>query len=166
MNKIKRRMLRRKARKMPKSDIMDQISHTSDMERDWTNDERTKITRELKQLKPWGWRVLVMPVRPRAVSKGGIIIPYSRQETDSYLTYVGRLIAYGPAAKHHPKYAEMGMDAKNPKHWPEPGDWVIYPLNSYQRLTYKHFKLVVLNDDSMLLPVPEGMNPWHFKLDR
>lgn len=130
---------------------------------DWTNDETRPLPEIGEVCEPWGWKILVMPMRPRSVSKGGILIPQTRQEIDLYLNYVGRVVALGPLAYKHQKYADMGMaEADKLKR----GDWVLYPIYQYTRLDFRGTKLILLNDDSFVGRIPQGVSPWDFKLER
>jgi hypothetical protein len=132
---------------------------------DWTNDERTPLPDPEGVVRVFGWRILVMPLRPAMVSEGGILIPQVRQELDEYLTYVGRIVALGPLAYKHQKYAEMGLTQAD---IPKRGEWWLYPLNSYQRMKWKDTRLIVMNDETLLgrIPTEKGANPWDFKLER
>jgi co-chaperonin GroES (HSP10) len=132
-------------------------------ELDWTNDETKSLPKAGEVIVPFAWRILVMPMRPRSVTKGGILLPQTRQDTDQYLNYVGRVVALGPLAFRHSKYVNMGM---KPEDIPQRGDWVIYPIYQYARIDFKGTKLILLNDDSFLARVPKGVSPWDFKLER
>ena len=90
-------------------------------------------------------------------------MPQVRVETDQYLNYVGRIVTVGPLVYRHSKYAGMGMEEH---HRYKRGDWVVYPIYQYQRIDFKGIKLILLNDDSFLGRVPEGVSPWDFKLER
>jgi co-chaperonin GroES (HSP10) len=130
---------------------------------DWVNDEHRELPPEEKLIRPFGWKLLVMPMRPAMISKGGIIIPQVRQDTDQYLSYVGRIVSMGTLAFKHPKWSNMGF---RPEDAPRRGDWIIYPIYQYQRIDFRGTKLILLNDDSFLATVPEGVSPWDFKLER
>lgn len=138
-------------------------SATTADEKEWTNDAKTPLPPANKLLIPWGWKLLIMPMRPEAKSQGGILIPQVRQDLDTYLSYVGRIVALGPACYKNPKYRQMGMSKS---HFPKRGDWVVYPINSYQRIDFKGTKLILTNDDQLLGIIPKGVNPWDFKLER
>jgi len=129
---------------------------------DWTNDETKHLPGEEEVIKPFGWRILVMPMRPRKMI-GSIIVPITRQETDQYLNYVGRVVALGPLCFKHNKYAQMGL---MPEDVPKRGDWIIYPIYQYARIDFRGTKLILLNDDSFIATVPKGVSPWDFKLER
>jgi co-chaperonin GroES (HSP10) len=150
------------------SDTFDisQVEHVSTMDKDgWFNDSQIPLPK--KVLQPWGYRILVMPVRPPAKTKGGIIVPIVVQETQGYLNYIGRLVAVGTGAFKHQRYAQMGM---KPADHPKIGDWVFYPVYQYNRLrmvTPKgEIRFVMMNDDQILGTAPKGVNPWQWKVER
>lgn len=130
---------------------------------DWTNDASRKLPEPGEVMDPFGWKVLVMPMRRETVSRGGILIPQVVQDTDMYLNYIGRIVALGPLAFKHAKYADMGL---RPEDQYKRGDWVVYPIYQYARIDFKGTKLILLNDDSFLGRVPEGVSPWDFKVER
>lgn len=130
---------------------------------DWVNDERVPLPNPATLVTPFGWKILVMPMRPATISKGGILIPQVRQDTDQYLNYVGRVVALGPLAYKATRWASMGLKLE---HTPQIGDWVLYPIYQYARIDFKGRKLILLNDDSFLGIIPKGVNPWDFKLER
>lgn len=127
----------------------------------WDNDADTKLPGEHEILEPWGYKILVMPLRPRAISQGGILIPHTVQNTDMYLNYVGRIVALGPFAYKHAKY-----DGWPEGQFPKRGDWMLYPLYNYHRIDFKGTKLFMMNDDSFIGRIPEGVDPWAFKIER
>lgn len=130
---------------------------------DWANPEDRPLPPEGEILVPFGWKMLVMPMRPKMVSKGGILIPQVAQDGDQYLNYVGRVVALGSLCFKHAKFREMGLTESDK---PKRGTWVVYPIYQYQRIDFKGTKLILLNDDSFLATVPEGVSPWDFKLER
>lgn len=140
------------------------IVHTTEQDAiDWVNDERVKLPDPATLIRPFAWKLLIMPMRPKPVSSGGIIMPQIRLDTDQYLNYVGRVAAIGPLAFKHTRWAAMGL---KPEDTPQIGDWVLYSLYQYQRIDFKGQKLILLNDDSFLAIVPPGVSPWEFKLER
>lgn len=64
-------------------------------------------------LVPFGSRVLIQKRSPRAVTKGGIIVPDDTQDTEFWNTQVAKVIALGPAAFKNRDSLEV---------WPE-GNW-------------------------------------------
>ncbi|MGH9426101.1 MAG: co-chaperone GroES [Terriglobia bacterium] len=89
------------------------------------------------------WRVLIAPVRPRKISKGGILIAESARANQSYLTYVGKIIALGDLAWQHPRF-------EGETHKLVVGDFVIYGRFAGQALEYKGVKMLLVNDDEIL----------------
>ncbi|MBX3504420.1 MAG: hypothetical protein KF895_03000 [Parvibaculum sp.] len=96
---------------------------------------------------PFGWRIFVMPVKPRAVSQGGILLPEQVMDAQSIMTFVGRICAIGPAAFKHKKYADLGMTEAD---FPKVGDLVMYNRSTPNQWEFKGVKLVTINDDHIL----------------
>jgi len=92
------------------------------------------------------WRILVAPMRPRKVSKGGILIAEAAQHNQAHLNYVGKVVALGDLAWKHPRFE--GQAAK-----PAVGDFVIYGRYAGQPLEYKGVKLLIINDDEVLATI-------------
>lgn len=128
----------------------------------WLNPEDTEIPADLPQ--PRMWRVLVMPVQPKKTSKGGILLVSESQDNEAHLQVIGKVAAIGPLAfrsfKHCADVVDflrvlVGLPVKNA---PKVGDWVGYSRYAGDRMEYKGAKLVVMNDDTLLLNLagPEG----------
>ena len=92
---------------------------------------------------PLYFRLLVMPVAPKKVSSGGIVIPVSAQEAQKYLNYTGKLLAIGSTAftDETTKYEENK---------PNIGDYVVYGRYAGQVLLYKDVRLLIVNDRDVL----------------
>lgn len=102
--------------------------------------------------RPSYWRVLVMPMKPREVSKGGIVLARANQEAQEILNFLGRVVALGPTAGVHER---LGGDGTLPSHeFPKVGDHVIYGRYAGQPLLYRGVKLILINDDELLGTVP------------
>lgn len=118
-------------------------------EGEWTNE----VDREVPPgwPAPDFWRILVMPVKPRKVSKGGIVIPEEAQKAEQHLNYIGRVVAMGPLAYKSERFAGVVP--------PIPGDYVIYGRYAGQPLDHKGCKLLIVNDDEILARVsdPESL---------
>lgn len=143
------------------------IEHVSKMDQDgWFNDSQMPLPK--KVMKPWGYKILVMPVRPPTKSKGGILIPTTVQEVAGYLNYLGRVVALGTGAYKAERYAAMGM---KPADHPKVGDWVFYPIYQYVRLKMLDKKrgtirFIVINDDQVLGTAPKGVDPWKWQVEK
>lgn len=100
--------------------------------------------------RPLYWRVLVMPIRPKKVSSGGIIVPIAAQEAQQYLNYMGRVLALGDMAGKSEKLGARGDGVATAPGFPNVGQHVIYGRYAGQRVTYKGVKLLWINDDEIL----------------
>lgn len=98
------------------------------------------------------WRVVVMPVRPRKMSKGGIALPSQAQDAQAHLNYVGRVASVGPGAWKDPRFEGMGP-------FPKEGDYIVYGRYAGQPMTYRGVKFITINDDEWLVTVddPEAL---------
>jgi co-chaperonin GroES (HSP10) len=110
------------------------------------------------------WRVMVMPVQMRPVSKGGIEMPSSVLDNAMHLQFVGRVVRMGPLAYRSKKFVcglrdtlrvALGMPiAKAPK----VGDWVVYGRYAGQKTEFRGSRYLIMNDDEILgiANAPEG----------
>ena len=117
-------------------------------------------------IKPLLWRVLICPVQPRKLSKGGIALPESAQDAETHLNYIGRVVAIGPLAGRSEKFLNPDWrewrDSENkepragavvvPQYlWSvKEGDIVVYGRYSGQRMEWRGVRLLVVNDDEIL----------------
>ena len=127
----------------------------SDMEtgQDWTNEDVPRPAEFWNELpRPVLWRILVMPVKPKEISKGGIVIPREAQDAQGHLNYVGKVVSTGALAFKSDKFA--GEDG-----FPKVGDYVLYSRYAGQQMTYRGTKLLIVNDDEILgvVPNPEAL---------
>lgn len=121
-------------------------NYTDDNDLGWdeTNELPESFYEGLPQ--PLTWRILVMPVRPRKVSKGGIVLAETTQDVQRHLNYIGRIISTGSLA-----YTDKRISMETSK--PKVGDYVIYGRYAGQVLTYKGIRLLIINDDEILAKV-------------
>ena len=70
---------------------------------DWQNPEEIAVPTDLPR--PSIWRILVMPVQPKKVSKGGIVLPSMAQDAEGHLQIIGKVAALGPLAYRSWKFA-------------------------------------------------------------
>jgi co-chaperonin GroES (HSP10) len=116
--------------------------------------------------KPLFWRMLVMPVQPKKVSKGGIALPFSSQEAQRYLNYMGKVVAMGELAGEDKRLNKkksiwrrflllfIGVP-KQAKAFPKLNDYVVYGRYAGQVLTYKGVRLLIINDDELLAVIKD-----------
>ena len=102
--------------------------------------------------KPMYWRVLVAPMRPKEVSKGGIVLAVQHQEAQEILNFLGKIVAVGPMAGKHERLGGTGTEPAT--EFPKLGDYVMFGRYAGQRLIHKGTKLLVINDDEILGVVP------------
>lgn len=121
---------------------------------EWSNDESVALPQGfLDELPlPLYWRVMVMPIRPQKMSKGGIALPMESMEVQKYLNYMGRVVALGPLAGASERLGGTGR--LRPENFPSVGDHIIYGRYAGQPMTYKGVKLLTINDDEILAFVP------------
>jgi len=102
--------------------------------------------------KPMYWRLLVMPVRPKSISKGGIVLAESTQEAQKYLNYIGKIVSKGSLA-----FTDKRISAET--NTPEVGQYIIYGRYAGQVITYKGIRLLLINDDEILATIssPEDL---------
>lgn len=118
----------------------------------WENIEETVMPEGLPA--PLLWRVLVMPVQPKQVSKGGIILAQESQKAEGHLQIVGKVVAMGPVAGKSEQFKVDGI----PQFDVKVGDWVIFGRYTGQRCEFKGVKLILMNDDQLIAKAngPDG----------
>ena len=114
----------------------------------WLNPEEVEIPDDLPQ--PLLWRLLVLPVQPKTVSRGGILLPPGAQDAEAHLQVIGKVAIMGPLVGKSDKFKGC-YDVKV-------GDWVLFPRYGGQRMEYKNLRLIMLNDDELLAKInsPQG----------
>ena len=126
----------------------------------WTNSIDTEFPQGFwEELpRPLFWRVLVAPMRPRQISKGGILIAKANQDAQEILNYMGKIVAVGPQAGVHERLGGDGKYAPS-KDFPKIGEFVVYGKYAGQQMLYKGVKLIQLNDDELMgvIPNPETL---------
>lgn len=119
----------------------------------WNNEDTELPEAFWKDLpKPLYWRVLVAPMKPQEVSKGGIVLPSQHQEAQDVLNFIGKVVAVGPMAGKHERLGGTG-NAPSPD-FPKAGEYVAYGRYAGQRLSHNGVKLLIVNDDEILAVVP------------
>lgn len=102
--------------------------------------------------KPTYWRMLVMPTRPREVSKGGIVLALANQEAQEILNFIGKVIAVGPMAGKHERLGGTGTEPG--PDFPKVGEYVAFGRYAGQKLSHRGVKILLINDDEILAVVP------------
>lgn len=109
-------------------------------------------------LNPCYWRILVAPVSPPKVTKGGIYLPDVTTEAQEYANFIGRIVKAGPLAFRDKRLTGSDKGEVDWDKLPNTGDWVMFARHAGMKLTFRGFKLVVCNDDDVIaiLPDPKG----------
>lgn len=116
---------------------------------EWLNPEDIEIDPETLPA-PQLWRMLIVPVQPKAVSKGGIVLPDQVTNNTDMLVFLGKVAACGPLVGKKEGW-ENAYDVKA-------GDWVVFGRYAGQRFERAGVKYILINDDEVLAKVngPEG----------
>ena len=89
-------------------------------------------------IKPLGDRVIISPIEPKEVVKGGIIIPDSAKEKPMQ----GKVVAAGPGALNK-KGERLPMDVKK-------GDVVLYGKYSGTEIKLDDEKYIIMHQEEIL----------------
>lgn len=89
-------------------------------------------------IKPLGDRVIISPIEPKEVVKGGIIIPDSAKEKPMQ----GKVVAAGPGALNK-KGERLPMDVKE-------GDVVLYGKYSGTEVKLNDEKYIIMHQEEIL----------------
>jgi co-chaperonin GroES (HSP10) len=122
---------------------------------DWDEEDRPLPENFWEDLPvPLYWRVLIKPIPPKKMSRGGIAIPMSAQESQNVLNYLGQVIAVGPMAGTSEKLGARGDGVSRADGFPKKGDYVTYARYQGQRVTHRGVRMLFINDDEILAVVP------------
>lgn len=129
------------------------MSEQSAVAGEWSNDNNDLPEGFFDDLpKPAFWRMVIMPLKPKEVSKGGIVLAPSNQEAQAILNFMGQVVASGPLAGIHERLGGNGVQPG--AGFPKVGDYIIYGRYAGQPLLFKNQKLLIINDDEILGTVP------------
>lgn len=95
---------------------------------------------------PTGWRILVLPYRGRAKTKGDIYLPDEYVERQSLASVVAYVLAVGPDA-----YADKDKFPGGP--WCKKGDWVMIGRYAGARFKIEGGEVRILNDDEVIATI-------------
>ena len=90
------------------------------------------------KIRPLGDRVIISPIEPKEVVKGGIIIPDSAKEKPMQ----GKVVAAGPGAINK-KGERLPMDVKE-------GDTVLYGKYSGTEIKLEDEKYIIMHQEEIL----------------
>lgn len=95
---------------------------------------------------PTGWRVLILPYRGAAKTKGDIYLPEEFVERQSLATVVAYVLAVGPDA-----YADKEKFPAGP--WCKKGDWVMIGRYAGARFKIEGGEVRIINDDEVIATI-------------
>jgi co-chaperonin GroES (HSP10) len=95
---------------------------------------------------PTGWRILVLPYKGRAKTKGDIYLPDEYVERVSLATVVAYVLAVGPDC-----YADKVKFPNGP--WCKKGDWVILGRYAGARFRIEGGEVRIINDDEVIASI-------------
>ena len=98
--------------------------------------------------KPTGWRIVVMPFRPAAQTKGGLLLAKQAIEKQQIATVCGYVIEVGSLA-----YSDTEKFPGGP--WCKKGDWVVFARYAGARINLDDGEIRILNDDEVLATIKD-----------
>ena len=104
---------------------------------------RKKPLEEMSLPKPTGWRILVLPYKAKAKTKGGIILSDKTVTESQIATNCGLVLDMGPDA-----YNDKDKFPNGP--WCKKKDWVLFARYAGSRIYIDGGEIRVLNDDEIL----------------
>jgi len=95
---------------------------------------------------PTGWRILILPYKGKAKTKGDVYLPDEYVERMSLATVVGYVLAMGNDC-----YADKNKFANGP--WCKKGDWVILGRYAGARFRIEGGEVRIINDDEVIATI-------------
>jgi len=95
---------------------------------------------------PTGWRLLILPYRGAAKTKGDVYLPEEFVERQSLATVVAYVLAVGPDA-----YADTNKFPAGP--WCKKGDWVLIGRYAGARFKREGGEVRIINDDEVIATI-------------
>ena len=100
--------------------------------------------------RPQGWKVLIKKKKPKEKTEGGIILPDSAQDAESWLDITAQVVALGPLCY---KNRQTGESWPNP--YCEEGDWVIVPKFTQFKMDIDGEEYRFINDDEVIAVIDD-----------
>jgi len=95
---------------------------------------------------PTGWRILVLPYRGKAKTKGDVYLPEEYVERQSLATVVAYVLVVGPDAYFDTKKFSAGP-------WCKKGDWVMIGRYAGARFRIEGGEVRIINDDEIIATI-------------
>lgn len=97
---------------------------------------------------PSGWRILILPYKGAAKTKGNVFLPEEYVERQSLATVVAYVLAIGPDA-----YKDQTKFPNGP--WCKKGDWVMIGRYAGARFRIEGGEVRIINDDEVIATIIE-----------
>jgi co-chaperonin GroES (HSP10) len=97
---------------------------------------------------PTGWRLLVLPYRGKAKTKGDVYLPDEYVERVSLATVVAYVLAVGQDC-----YADKNKFQNGP--WCKKGDWIILGRYAGARFRIEGGEVRIINDDEVIATIAD-----------
>lgn len=141
---------------------------------EWTNDPGAALPEISDIGEPWFNRILVMPMSPPVKTKGGILLTDTYRDQQTFLGYVSRIVAVGKKAFASKRFQALDFDRRSIPdggEMPTRGEWWLHDIYQMRRYEVKLSdgtiaRLLILNEESLIQPIPRGKNPWDYRLVR
>ena len=101
---------------------------------------------EAKIPKPTGWRILVLPLKMKDKTKGGIVLAETTLEKQQVASQCGLVLAMGSQC-----YKDKERYPEGP--WCKVNDWVMFARYAGSRIKIDGGEIRLLNDDEILATI-------------
>lgn len=95
--------------------------------------------------KPTGWRILVLPFKMAAKTKGGLFLSEETIERQQVGSNCGLVLEMGPHCYDKDKFPEGP--------WCKKGDWIVFARYAGSRIMIDGGEVRLLNDDEVLATI-------------
>lgn len=122
---------------------------------DWSNDADNELPDIPECMRPWGYRLLVMPISmPKKV--GSVYLSVNSGKYFDWENCYGRVVAVGSAYGKNPRFDKLGI---SPDDFPKVGQYLMFPPQSKMRGRVKFFdtNLILMNDEHILMNLGDKM---------
>ena len=99
-----------------------------------------------KRPRPTGYRVLILPFKTQATTKGGIMLAKQTMDKEHLATVVGLVVALGPDA-----YNDSQKFPNGP--WCNEKDWVLIGRYAGNRFKVEGLEVRIINDDNIIATI-------------
>lgn len=138
----------------------------------WANDADAALPDLTDIGEAWFNRIFVMPMSPPVKTKGGILLTDDYRHQQTYLGFISRIVAVGKKAFGSKRFQALGFDPRpipEGGEMPTRGEWWLHDIYQMRRYEVKLSngnvaRLLILNEESLIQRIPEGKNPWDYRL--